>query len=328
MKKIALFTLTIFFYIVGIAQNGKTLNSETLLKEVSENACQCVDSIETFNLSKKEVAIKISDCIDKQTTSYQLTSKISNINELIDKKPKDSVSKEKPKEVNINININKDSREYKKYYREIESYMMDSCAVLKEKVASNDKMSPDSFSLNEKAIDYYTKGQEESKKKNYKKAVEFYKKAVKEDSIFTFAWDNLGLNYRRLNKYDLAIEAYEHSLKIDPNGLTPLQNIAVVYKYKKEYKKAIKAYKKLAKLDKKNPEVFYGIGLVYTYDLVNYEKALDNMCKAYNLYIEFKSPYRTDAEKVINVIYQEMKKQGKEAEFNQILKKNNISSGK
>ena len=49
------------------------------------------------------------------------------------------------------------------------------------------------------------------------------------------------------------------------------------------------------------------------------------MCKAYNLYIQQKSPYRADAEKVINIIYYEMKKQGKEEKFNEILKANNIS---
>jgi hypothetical protein len=48
------------------------------------------------------------------------------------------------------------------------------------------------------------------------------------------------------------------------------------------------------------------------------------MCKAYNLYIEQKSPYRTDAEKIINIIYSEMKKQGKENRFVEILKENNI----
>jgi hypothetical protein len=53
------------------------------------------------------------------------------------------------------------------------------------------------------------------------------------------------------------------------------------------------------------------------------------MCKAYNLYIKMGSPYRTDAEKIMQLIYSELKKQGKEESFNKILKANNISnSGK
>lgn len=153
----------------------------------------------------------------------------------------------------------------------------------------------------------------------------YFEKAVKEDSEFAFAWDNLGVNYRRLKNYDKAIECYKKSLEIDPKGLMPLQNMALVYQYKKEYNKAIESYGKLAELDKNNPEVFYGIGNVYIVNLQDYEKGLDYMCKAYNLYVYLKSPYRSDAEKLISFVFVEMKKQGKEEKFNQILKNNNIS---
>ncbi len=50
------------------------------------------------------------------------------------------------------------------------------------------------------------------------------------------------------------------------------------------------------------------------------------MCKAYNLYIKKKSPYRVDAEKIISTIYSEMKKQDKVDKFNEILKVNNITA--
>jgi hypothetical protein len=36
------------------------------------------------------------------------------------------------------------------------------------------------------------------------------------------------------------------------------------------------------------------------------------------------SPYRTDAEKMIQILYNEFKKQGKEESFNKILKENKI----
>jgi hypothetical protein len=50
------------------------------------------------------------------------------------------------------------------------------------------------------------------------------------------------------------------------------------------------------------------------------------MCKAYNIYVAQKSPYRSDAEQVINLIFKEMKKENKEDKFNKILKDNNIRS--
>ncbi|HQF48301.1 MAG TPA: tetratricopeptide repeat protein [Flavobacterium alvei] len=321
MKKILLPILALAVYSNGISQENKKPSSEKLLKELSEKGCKCVDSISTYNRPDNEIAMDIGECIDKQVGPYQLGSKLIGID----------VSKEKApvvdgkKQIDISFNTNENSEEYKKYYYEIERYMMANCSSVKEKMASNEKQSAKSFSKNKKAIEYYNKGLDEVEKDNSQKAVEYFGKAVKEDPEFAFAWDNLGVNYRRLNNYDKAIECYEKSLKIDPKGLMPLQNIALVYQYKGQYDKSIEAYGKLAELDKNNPEVYYGIGNVYATNLKDYEKGLDNMCKAYNLYVYLKSPYRTDAEKMISIIHKEMKEQGKEEKFNQILKDNNIS---
>jgi hypothetical protein len=66
--------------------------------------------------------------------------------------------------------------------------------------------------------------------------------------------------------------------------------------------------------------------MVYYSNKKDWENALDNMCKAYNIYVAQKSPYRSDAEQVINLIFKEMKKENKEDKFNKILKDNNIRS--
>jgi tetratricopeptide (TPR) repeat protein len=322
MEKLFFFILFVAFYSNVTGQDIKNKKNETLLKKLSENGCKCVDSISTYNKSKNDVAKQISSCINKQTGAFQMGSKLMEIDDL--KNTAEEINGKK--QINLSINVNEDSKEYKKYYYELERYMMKNCNSLKEKIASNEKQTDKSFSNNEKALEFYSKGIDESKKKNYEKAIKYLEKAVTEDPKFAFAWDNLGINYRKLNNFDKAIECYKKSLEIDPNGLMPLQNIAVVYQYKKEYQNAIDAYKKLAEIDNNNPEIYYGIGNIYATNLNDYEKGLDNMCKAYNMYIELKSPYRTDAEKVINIIYSEMKKQGKEEKFNKILKENNISS--
>jgi len=254
--------------------------------------------------------------------AYQVGVKFSNIEKL---KETTAAINEK-KEINIAVNLNPNSREYKEYYYEIEEFLMQNCSSIKKKMSENEIIGDKSYSNNEEALKYYQIGLDESKKENFTKAIENYKKALVLDPNFAFAYDNIGICYRRLNEYEKAIDAYEKSLKIDPNGTMPLMNIAVAYLYNKEYKKAVKSYEKLAKLDNKNPEVFYGIGNIYAQYLFDYEKALDNLCQAYNIYIETKSPYRTDAETLIRVVYKEMKKQGKEALFEEILKKHNISS--
>jgi tetratricopeptide (TPR) repeat protein len=316
MKKASVFILTIFCCSNIFSQKAL---KETLLSEVSSSTCNCIDSIKITNKSKKEIAEAISTCIDKQAGAYQLGAKLFSV--------KDSVTVNGGNnQIDVSINIDKNSNEYRQYYFEMERYLMKNCTAIKAKIAADEKENDKSVSSNPKAMELYTKGIKEAEKENHKKAIDYFESALKIDDQFAFAWDNLGLSYRKLGNYEKALEAYKKSIEIDPKGAMPLQNIAIVYQYQKEYQKAIESYQKLIDLDKNNPEIYYGIGQVYAFYLKDYEKALDNMCKAYNLYIEQKSPYRTDAESIINTIYSEMKKIGKEAQFNKILKANNIAS--
>jgi len=319
MKFLLLFTLGVFLGTNLFSQEPK---SSTLLKELAENSCKCIDSISVYDKKKGDVTKEIHKCIDAQAGAYQMGKSLMDLDSLKEK----AVEKNGKKEINISINMDKNSVEYRAAYYELERYLMTNCKSIKEKVASNDKQGKHSLSDNPEARELYSKGVDESKKENYKTALGLFEKAVKIDSAFAFAWDNIGICYRKLGDYDRALAAYKKSLEIDPEGLMPLQNIAVVYLYKKEYNNAIEAYQKLAEIDENNPEVYYGIGNIYASSLNEYEKGLDNMCKAYNLYIAQKSPYRTDAEKIIQTIYAEMKKQGKEDRFFEILKSHNIKT--
>ncbi len=324
MKKTLLLIAISLTSLCSYSQNEEASDSTALLKSLSDKACLCVDSIYVTNKTKEELANEISACINRHVSTLQMVEKLMNISKLTE----NATEVDGKKQINIDINTNENSNEFKKYYYKIERYMMKHCPSLSEKMAANDIISERSFSQNEKALKYYGKGVDAEKEENYKKAVEYFEKAVKEDPQFAFAWDNLGINYRRLNNFDKAIECYKNSLDIDPYGMMPLQNIAVAYQYKKEYDKAIKAYEKLATIDKDNPEIFYGIGNIYALYLNDLEKGLNNMCKAYNMYVTQKSPYRADAEKMINMIYGEMKEKGKEDVFNKILEENNISTQK
>lgn len=319
MKKSLITILTFYFCLNVVGQVKETKKIGKLLQELSDNGCKCIDSIRTSNMTQQEISKAINRCIDSQVDAYQVGSKMMNIDlsNLAKINSKDTV--------NIVVNSDVESKEYKDYYYEIERYMMENCKSIKSKIAASDLENYYSVSKNPEAKKMYSKGIEQSEKQNYLKAISYFQKALKIDSLFAFAWDNMGLCYRKLDKYDDAIYAYNKSLELDPLGLMPLQNIAVAYKYKKEYQKALGAYETLAEIDSKNPEVYYGIGLLYAYSLNDLEKGLDNMCRAYTYYIAQKSPYRTDAEKIINMIYTDMKKQGKETTFDEILKKNNIN---
>jgi Flp pilus assembly protein TadD, contains TPR repeats len=319
MKKQIILTLAVCASFTAMSQ--KSEKSDRLLKELAENGCKCIDSIDTRNKSKDEIAKEISKCIDAQTGAYQMGAKLMNID--LSKSIADGKGK---KSINVSVNNNKDSKEYKEYYQQIEQYLMENCKVLRVKLSSMEQESNRSVSKNPEARELYSKGVKESNEGNLKKAVSYFEKALAVDSVFAFAWDNLGICNRKLNNFDRAIYCYKRSLELDPNGYMPLQNIAVAYRYKQEYAQSITAYEKLATLNPKDPEVFYGIGQTYI-EMKDYEKGLDHICKAYSLYTEQKSPYRGDAEKMIGALYTEMKKQNKEEKFYQIMKANNIAVG-
>lgn len=311
MKKNILYFIFSLFITKGIAQEAN--ESKTLLKEMTSLSCKCIDSINVSNKTHKTVSSEINTCIKKKALTYQYKSKLS----LIDTTKVATSS--------ILINKNEDSDEFKKYYYEMERYLVDNCDALTEKATMSAKKHSKITSENPEAIAFYKKGNKEAEKDNTQEAINLYKKALKIDPNFTSAWNNLGLSYKKLENYDEAIGAYEKSLEKDPNGIMPLQNMAIAYKDKKDYKKALKTYEKLARLDDQNPEIYYGIGQICALSLHDFEKGLDNMCKAYTLYVEQKSPYRADAEKMINLISVEMEKAGKEKTFKKILKHNNIS---
>lgn len=331
MKKI-FSLLTILFVINANAQvkndttaiSGKDvldalkLDDFTFLKSARDNSCGCIEKIKVKKKSKEKLGKEIKDCIDKEVESYQMMQQMfSSMN-----------SKDTAKRViNITINPNKNSMQYQRYYFEIERELRDSCETLKTMLGSNEKGGKNSISKNDDAIYFYTEGQRFMKNEEYETAIQKYTESLKIDPKFAFAWDNLGICYRKLGKYDDAINSYTKSLELDPKGMTALQNIAVAYSLKKDYGKSVEIYSRFVSFYPNDPEGFYGLGQAYS-NQKNYNAALDNMCKAYNLYIKMGSPYRTDAEREIQGLYQIFKKDNKENDFNRILKENNINPNK
>jgi tetratricopeptide (TPR) repeat protein len=289
------------------------LDKTVFLKSTRDGACKCIDKIKVKQKGKDKITKEIKDCIDSEVTSYQLMQKLMGSMKAMNS----------GKDQTININTDKSSNDYKTYYFEIERALRDSCESLQTLLATNEKQSKNSISKNDDAVAYYSIGQDAMKAGNNEDAVKYFLKAVNKDPKFAFAWDNLGITYRKMGKYPEAIDAYNKSLEIDPKNLTPLQNLPVVYQYTKEYDKAIECYKNIIKLMPEDPEGYYGAGQVYL-NMKEYEKSLDYTCKAYNLYVKMGSPYRTDAEKIVQMLYSELKKAGKEESFNKILKENNI----
>jgi tetratricopeptide (TPR) repeat protein len=301
----------------GQKEKDKLPTQAEILKEISEKACECIDSINTYNKVKDSINKEISSCIDKDVLIYSMTKTFAKTNADIES------GKIKDKKVNITINSNPESDDYKKAYYEIEAHLMENCSRLRTLVNVAESKQ-DAMTKNDAALNFYNKAIEASEKQDWKEAIKNYRLALEKDPKFTYAWDNMGVCYRRIEEYDNALNAYKKSLEIDPKGKMPLQNIAMTYIYKKEYQKAIDAYLALDKVHSGDAEVYYGIGQIYYEYLKDNEKSLDYMAKAYNIYTDQKSPYRTDAETIISYIYKKMKDEGKSDKFKEILTKNKI----
>ncbi|PZP50742.1 MAG: hypothetical protein DI598_04870 [Pseudopedobacter saltans] len=305
-----------------LAQNNVKLSQNEVRRSFAQAACKCMDSIEFSTKSKEDVHAAVVDCIKKQVQPYQLVSTLSNI----DTTKNYTINANGKKTINVSFDMDENSQQNKTYYYDLEKYLLDSCDIMRKLLSSNNALRSHSISKDPKALEQYNAGQVEMEKSNNEIAIIYFKDAVAIDSNFTFAWDNLGICYRKSGKFADAVNAYEHSLRIDSSSLTPLQNIAVAYQYLKKFDEAANAYERIQRLDSTNPEGYYGLGRMYTIEPIDYPKALNNMCKAYNLYIEQKSAFQNDAVQIIRLVYQKMKEEGKENEFKEILSKNHIKT--
>ena len=318
-KRITILTFIVLGSLLFSQKKTDQPDNKKVLKELSEGACKCADSITLSNRKKEDILKDVHDCIDKRTGALQISTLLLGAEELSSK----ATEVNGKKQINLTFNTDKDSKQYKESYHRIERYLMENCESVKRATNTTETIY-DKLSKNDTALDFYQKAINASKTENWKEVIQNYEQALKADPKFIYAWDNLGITYRRIGEYDKALSAYKQSLAIDPKGKMPLQNIAITYIYKKEYQKAIDAYSDFDKVYPGDPEVYYGIGQIYFTYLKDNEKALDYISKAYRIYTEQKSPYRSDAETLISYIYKNMKTEGKTDQFKEVIKKYNI----
>jgi len=287
--------LNILFFFIFLFGHSQAKDID-YVKTISNDACDCISKINTENETKNKA---IKNCI--------ASSIVKNLNAEEDK--------EKSDVTDIQIET--------KAYKQIESYLVENCEALKQLSFSENKEFKHSSSENVLAQLAYDDGMEFLDEGDYENAIPKFKKAIEIDPKFAFAWDNLGISFRKTNQYEEAIKAYKKSLAINPEGRLPLMNIAVTYNLNKEFNDAIKYYKKFIELYKEDPEGYYGLGLIL-YTNNKQEEGLDNLIHAYTIYSALNSPYRADAAKKIGYMYKDLKNQNKEEVFNKVASKYNL----
>lgn len=303
----------VFLPYAAMAQDKTDTDEENIIA-VAEDACECTREI-SVSLPKDEMLEKVNECITTSIFMAQaqagLLDTVEGVEAAVEGGAKtDTISK------NMVITIDKD-------FEAIQSYMHKNCQSLKTLMQSDNVELKYSMSKNKKALKFYEEGQAYDIRQQYDLALVSYNKAVKADPKFAFAWDNLGIAYRKLGNYKEAINCYKKSLALDPNGRVPLMNSAVAYMLLEDYRLASETYVAFINQHPTDPEGYFGAGKSF-YLEEDYAKGVDYMLKAYLMYADAKSPYFNDAQQLVSIYYNDLKEKGKLDIFMEAAKNNNV----
>jgi len=271
---------------LGYAQDK---NDEKLLAATND-ACECISQIESNSDDKNQ---NIQNCINSSLE-------------------KAKIDKSSAEDGVIEMN-----------YKMVENYLVQHCKPLKELAFTENKKFKHASSDNVLAQLAYDDGMEYINEGDIANAILKFTKAVEIDPNFAFAWDNLGISYRKNSEYDKAIASYQKSLEIYPEGRLPLLNTAITYNLNKQYNEAVTYYNKFIQIYNEDPEGYYGLGLIL-YTQQQEEEGLDNLIRAYTIYTAQNSPYRADAAKKIGYMYKDLKNQDKLEVFQKVADKYNL----
>lgn len=310
-KKVTTFIFLFFLFSLNIFSQEKKINQEIL-----DQSCKCIKKI-SFALTTNQKNDSIKSCVTSSIIADQTKRVVAEMAIKTDSLKSDKPTISSSKNVNFEIIADKD-------YDEIEKKLLNECPYVKELIMSNNERNKNSVTNKKKAMEFYQDGQKYYNEEKYDLALVEYNKAVTKDPKFAFAWDNLGICYRKLNRFKEAIECYKKSLELDPEGVTPLMNMAVAYNLLNLNKEAIDTYQKFIKLHPEDPEGFYGIARLQN-SVGDYAAALESAFHAYELYEKNSSPYKQDAINVIKEIVANVKKDEKIDVYNTFADKHGLT---
>ncbi len=117
--------------------------------------------------------------------------------------------------------------------------------------------------VSKKALSAFQKASAESAKGNTAQAIEFLQKAVKEDPKFYEAYNNLGVQYQKLNEWDKAVEAFQQSITIRNDSAKPHINLGNLYLALQKPDKAADSFKQALVFDSNSVAALWGLGQIY-----------------------------------------------------------------
>ncbi len=112
----------------------------------------------------------------------------------------------------------------------------------------------------EKALKLYNDAVEQSKKGDSAAAVDQLKLAIAEHPSFTMAYNELGVQYLKLNRLEEADQAFQSALKLDPELLAGLINRGIANVMMKRYGEAVPVLRKALTKDEQSAVGHYFLG--------------------------------------------------------------------
>ena len=116
------------------------------------------------------------------------------------------------------------------------------------------------LSVPPKARTHYRKGIEEAEKGNREAAVEEFKQAIEDHPSFVMAFNELGVQYLKLQRPDEADQAFQNALKIDPDSFPALTNRGIAIIMMKRYGEAVPILRKALNQNDQSAVCHYLLG--------------------------------------------------------------------
>ena len=91
----------------------------------------------------------------------------------------------------------------------------------------------------EKAEDWFLKGNVLSRQGRFEEAIDAYKKSIENNPNATVAYFNLALAYKRLNRQGEAAVAFEKAVELEPGNLDARYSLGNIYNHLERWEDAI-----------------------------------------------------------------------------------------
>ena len=133
-----------------------------------------------------------------------------------------------------------------------------------------------------RALDKYNRAQQLASLNDHDGAIRELKEAIAEYPEFLIAYNEMGIQYMKLNDFQKADEALQAALKIDPKAFRPLQNRGIVLFTLMRYKDAETVLREVVKMKNDSAVGHYFLGQTVAY-LGNFDESEKELLKSLQL---------------------------------------------